>query len=139
MASGKRASVEDFISILNLMGEYQFLVDEGDEEGWSSLFVEDGFFEGLPVPFSGHEALKMIPRSTNAYAGKMRHLSGNYNIRYGDTTDEAFARFYSLVTTWVKGEGPKFFQMAICKAHLLRVDGEWKLKSNTINMLNEDL
>ena len=140
MVTGKRVSVEDFVNIQNLMGQYQFLVDEGDEEAWTALFVEDGFFAGLmPDAIVGREALKMIPQSAAQFQGKLRHLSGNFNMRYGATTDEAFAKFYSFVTTWIKGDGPKMFQMAICEAHLLRVDGEWMVKSNTMRGLNEDL
>lgn len=140
MTQGRRVSVEDFISIVHLLGEYQFLVDEGDEDGWTSLFVEDGFFAGLlPDPLVGREAMKAIPQSVGGYKGKMRHLSGNYNIRYGETTDEAIARFYSLVSTWIRGEDPRMFEMAVCEAHLLRIGDEWMLKSNTMRGLNEGL
>lgn len=140
MTKDKRVSVEDFVNIQNLMGEYQFLVDSGDDEGWTSLFVEDGFFAGLmPEPIVGREALKMITQSAAQYKGKLRHMTSNFHMRYGETSDEAFAKFYSFVTTWVKGEGPKMFQMAVCEAHLLRVDGDWMVKSNTMQGLNEDL
>jgi hypothetical protein len=133
----KPVSAEDFINIFNLLGVYQSLVDEGDEEGWTGLFTEDGLFTGLWEPFRGREGLKTITDGTRAYNGKMRHLTGSLSIQYGATKDEAFARYYSLVTTWVKSEGPQFFMMAVCNVHLLRLNGEWKIKSNTIQNLNE--
>lgn len=135
---GKLVSTEDYISILNLMGTYQWLVDAGDEQGWADLFTEDGFFAGLPVTFRGREELKVIPREVAKYGGdKMRHLTGNYSMQYGETTGEAHVRFYSLVTTWLKDEGGKFFNLALCNAHLVRINGEWKIKSNSIKNLGE--
>ena len=67
----------------------------------------------------------------------MRHLSGSFYVEYGDTKDEAYARYYNLATTWLKDEGPKFLAYALSKTHLVRIDGEWKIKSNTVRNLHE--
>jgi len=136
----KTVSVEDFISIFNLMGTYQHLVDDGDSEGWASLFTPDGgFIGGLPDPYVGTEELKKIPELVrNTFKDKMRHLSGNYSITYGESKDEAYARYYSLVTTWIKDQGgPQFFQLSLCTVHLVRISGEWKIKSNTVKNLKD--
>src|SRR5690349_3599799 len=75
--SGKLASTEDFVSIQNLMGLYQWCVDEGDEEGYSNLFCEDGAMLGLPEvmgppeSFRGREGLKRIPAMMAGFGGKM--------------------------------------------------------------------
>lgn len=135
----KFVSVEDFISIFNLMGTYHWLVDE-DAEGneWASLFTEDCFFSGIPPKtFYGHEGLKKIAAAVGTFQGKYRHLSGNYSIEYGATKDEAYARYYTLTTTWLKEQGPKLDDLALAKVHLVRINGEWKIKSNTIKLLKE--
>jgi hypothetical protein len=135
---GQMVSAEDYLSILNLMGTYQWLVDDGDEDGWANLFVEDGFFAGLgPEPIRGREALKMIPRMAKSYGGNMRHHTGSFSMVYGDTKDVVNMRYYSLVTTWMPNEEPKLFQLALCKTHLVRVGGVWKLKSNTMQGLRQ--
>ena len=137
--SSKKISLEDDISIRNLMGKYQWLVDGGDEEGWASLFTEDGgFIGGLPEPHRGHKELKKIPALVrDMYQDKMRHLTGSFWTEYGASKDEAYARYYALVTTWLKDEGPQFFQMSLCTVHLVRINGEWKIKANNVKNLKE--
>jgi hypothetical protein len=137
--TSKQISVEDYILIKNLLGTYQWRVDDGDSEGWASLFTEDGaFIGGLPDPYHGREQLKKIPEMVRStFQDKMRHLSGNYSIEYGKTKDEAHARYYSLVTTWLKDQGPQFFQLSLCNVHLVRISGEWKIKSNNVKNLKE--
>jgi len=134
----KQVSVEDFVTIQNLMGKYQWLVDGGDSEGWASLFTEDGLFaNGVLEPRKGRAELKKVPAMVlETYGDKMRHLMGSFYVEYGDTTDEAYARYYNLVTTWMKDEGAKIFCMALSTVHLLRIKGEWKIKSNNVNQFS---
>jgi hypothetical protein len=136
-ANSKKISVEDHIAISNLMGKYQWLVDGGDSDGWADLFTPDGALIGAnPEPSRGREELKMVPKFVvDNFGDKMRHMTGSFYIEYGATTDEAYARFYNLVTTWVKSEGPKLFTMALSTAHVVRINGEWKIKSNNVKNL----
>jgi hypothetical protein len=134
-----KISVEDWVEISNLIGKYQWLVDEGDES-WADLFTEDGAFTGARDGYHGRDALQRAAALTLAsFEGKMRHSPGAVWIEYGETTDEAFARYYSLVTTWFEDPGPEFFNMALCRVHLLRIDGTWKIKSNTMKGLAKAL
>jgi len=122
--SGTLVSPEDFIGIFNLMGTYQHLVDEGDEDAWADLFTGDGEFLGLPgAPpdaFRGREGLKQIPRASAPIGG--RHLMGSFSAQYGDSKDEAHARYYVLFVT-CKDE-PKMNMLALVRTHLVRVDGD---------------
>ena len=128
-------STDDFVAISNLMGHYQFLVDAGDEEGWASLFTEDGAFFGLPGmdPVEGREALKQIPKLAAQMGGKGRHLTGSFSVRYGDSRDEAFAQYYVLFLNWE--DESKLTLFADVRTHLVRVGDGWKIKSNTMKAL----
>ena len=140
VVANKHLSLEDDLAIRNLMGKYQWCVDGGDSEGWADCFTEDGaFIGGLPDPYHGREELKKIPELVrNMYQDRMRHLMGSFWAEYGDGQDEAYARFYSLVTTWLDNEDPKLFQCAICTVHLVRVEGDWKVKSNNVKNLKQN-
>lgn len=136
-----KISVEDWVEISNLIGKYQWLVDEADQGRWSSLFTEDGAFLSVEGEgYRGHDALRRAAAMTGEnFAGMMRHSPGAIWIEYGESKDEAFARYYSLVTTWFKDPGPQFFNMALCSMHLLRIGGDWKIKTNTVRGLFKPL
>ena len=125
----QQISVDDAVAIQNLLGKYQWFVDDGDQEGWASLFTEDGVFEGsFSEPHRGREMLKRIPKAVfDMYKYGMRHQMGSLYIEYGATTNEAFAKYYSLVTTWTE-EGARLFCLALYSTHLLRIEGAWKIK-----------
>jgi ketosteroid isomerase-like protein len=130
--------VEDHVAIQNLIGEYQWLVDGGDSDGWAMLWTEDGaFVGGATEPFVGHDALKQVPAWVKAsWDGQMRHMTGSLFIRYGDNQDEAIARYYSLVTTWHE-EPPALFVCALCEMTLRRIDGVWKISRNHVTNLGK--
>ena len=136
MASPK-ISVEDWVDISNLFGKYQWLVDAGDAEGWSDLFTEDGFFEGLGPGFHGREELKQIPRLGLVFGGGGRHMPSSIWMEYGASPDEVFLHCYNQFSVWSPDEPTQFLQLALSKIHLLRIAGEWKLKSNTIKGLRD--
>jgi uncharacterized protein (TIGR02246 family) len=131
---------EDYAAILNLMGAYQHLVDAGDEDGWADLFTEDGAFIGLPgAPpegYVGREGLKAIPRLNLAQAGgRFRHNLSSFTARYGDTHEEAFARYYMIGTVSPPGAGTSVVMQVDVATHLVRIDGAWKIKTNTMTAL----
>lgn len=138
----KLVSSEDYAAIANLMGAYQQLVDQGNEDGYADLFTEDGAFIGLPEAlgpsesFRGREGLKRVPRLTvTFFGGKFRHHMGSFSAEYGASRDEAFARYYILATSWVPAQGPKLEQFVDVVTHLVRIDGAWKIKSNTMSAM----
>lgn len=129
----KLVSAEDFTTILNLMGKYQHLVDEGDEEGWADLFTEDGAFLGLgnDAEFRGREGLKQVPRMNIAQSGgKFRHNICSFSAEYGQDKDEIFARYYMIGTVGMSGEGAAVALQVDLRTHLVRIKGDWKIKSN---------
>lgn len=140
--TAKQISTDDYVAIANLMGKYQHLVDEGDEEGWTDLFTENCAFYGLPEAVASpeslrtREGLKQIPRfAKQFFNGKYRHHLGSFTVDYGINEDEAFARYYILATSWLPEQAPKMEMFALVKTHLVRIDSEWKIKSNTMTPL----
>ncbi len=133
-----RISVEDHIAIQNLIGEYQWLVDGGDSEGWAQLWTVDGaFIGGATESFIGHAALKQVPTWVkSSWNGQLRHTTGSLFIRYGASVDEAVAKYYNLVTTWHE-EPPALFVCALSEMTLVRISGEWKIKSNVVTNLGK--
>jgi len=120
----------DFVAIENLLGKYQWLVDEADCDGWAALFMEDGVFDSaFTGQYRGHARLREVPAATrDMFQNKMRHQMGSLQMEYGADSDEVFVRYYNLVTTWMRDEGAKFFCMALYSTHLVRTGGEWKIK-----------
>jgi hypothetical protein len=140
MAPAGDIAVEDWVEIANLIGQYQWLVDEGDP-AWADLFTEDGaFLSQAGQGWRGRQALREAALSTQTYfAGAMRHSPSAIRIDYDGSRDEALARYYSLVSTWFAEPGPEFFNMALCTARLTRVGGDWKFRSNTMLGLHHAL
>jgi hypothetical protein len=120
----------DFLAVENLLGKYQWYVDDGDAAGWTSLFTADGVFDSAfyKARIKGHDALKAVPRNIlKQYGDRMRHHLGSLHMTYGTDRNEIVARYYSLVTTWLADEGAKFNCMALYVTWLIRVDGDWKI------------
>jgi hypothetical protein len=133
-----KITVEDWVDISNFFGRYQWLVDTGDEEGWSNLFTEDGAFIGLMDGFYGREALKQIPSMARSiFNCRARHMPGSIWMEYGDSQDEVFLHCYNLFSFWPEGQETQWPQLANSRLHLLRIDGGWMIKSNTIEGLRD--
>lgn len=127
-------STEDYAAISDHLGRYCFAVDSGDEEGWVSLFTDDGVVTGItPEPVVGREALKDVPRQQWTYAGgKMRHLFGNLNCEYQGDEDTVVANYYNSVSSYM--DGGRLTLMAICKMLLIRSGKGWLIKRNDMEV-----
>ncbi|MCX7864051.1 MAG: nuclear transport factor 2 family protein [Novosphingobium sp.] len=135
-------SAEDFSQILNLMGHYQHLVDSGDEEGWAQLFTEDGAFLGLgpeaDARHRGREGLRQVVRLNMANGGgRFRHNICSFSAQYGEHGDEAHARYYMIGVITPPGEAPRIAIQVDVETHLLRIGGEWKIRTNRMRALGE--
>jgi hypothetical protein len=128
--TGRQPSLEDFVDISNVVGKYQWLVDEGDSQGWPALFTTDGIFEGgTPEPYQGKEQLSQIPSYPQRVHGcAMRHHTGSLFVEYGANADEACARYYCLVLSFAPKTPPKLFCLSLYSLFLVRQQGEWKIK-----------
>jgi hypothetical protein len=123
-----KVSPEDFVAIHQLVGEYQWRVDDG-EDSWVEFWVEDGVFNGgATQTFTGHAELLQVPRWVkSSWNGAMRHLSGSFFVKYGDTTDVAIAKYYNFVSSWNEAE-PKMFTLALSTMRLVRKGEDWKIQ-----------
>ena len=123
---------DDYARILNLMGLYQHLVDDGDEDGWVDLFTEDGAFLGLSKGGSlvGREALKQIPRANmTSSGGRFRHNLCSFGAQYGATRDDAAARYYVIGTLSPEGGDTRIAMQVDVRVNLARIEGRWKIRS----------
>jgi hypothetical protein len=127
-----KVTVEDYVAVMNLIGEYQWLVDNGDAEGWANLWTEDGVFSGGTVEtYVGREQLKKIPEWVkNGWGGKLRHHAGSCFMKYGADTNEMIANHYNLVTTW-NVQPPQLFSFSLSEIVFVRQGDDWKIKSKT--------
>lgn len=140
--AARLVSPEDFSLILNMMGRYQHLVDGMEAEGWAGLFTEDGAFLGLPEEngtfrdFRGREELKEIPGvMVPGFGGRFRHNMCSFTAEYGDGPDEAFARYYVIGTVSMPEGGVQIAIQVDVHTHLVRIGGEWKIKSNRMTVV----
>ena len=129
-------STDDYVSISDFLGRYCWRVDQGDEEGWVALWTEDAVFAGVtPEPVVGREALKGIVRmSFTGSGGTIRHQVGSLNCDYdGDSREVVIARYYNLVTNWMKGGA--FTCSAASTMRLLRNGDSWLIaRSDSVTL-----
>lgn len=126
-------STDDYVSVSDFLGRYCWLVDEGDADGWAALWTEDGHFEGAtPVPLTGREALKAVPRGVQVDNGRrLRHMIGSLHCDYVDgDADTIIAKYYNLVTVWPGGG--HLACMAVCKVTMHRHGNSWQISRNDV-------
>ena len=113
-------STEDYVAIADHLARYCWAVDEGDEEGWTALWAEDGVFTGVtPEPVVGREALKGVVRIAQSLGpGMMRHSVSNLMCDYIAGTDRVQANYYNMVTHW--NDGARIALLALSKVQLAR-------------------
>jgi ketosteroid isomerase-like protein len=130
---GSKISAEDCTEITNLLGRYHWLLDGGEAEAWAALFTADGTVLGVGQEIRGRDALIASAAATFAgFQGRMRHSSGSLWIESAGSQDEAIARYYVFVTTWLEGAPPALFNLALCEARLRRTPEGWKIRSNAV-------
>ncbi len=137
-------TTDDWVSVRDFIGRYNWAVDEGQVEEWVSMWLPDGKFYGVwEEPISGEEQLREMARQTvndplKRYgAGMMRHAASNLHCDYLNTKDIVRARFYNHVTIW--GEGSRDLTLAVTEMTLIRqTGGGWKVRSNRVRMLFPD-
>jgi hypothetical protein len=121
---------EDRSAILDLLGRYCWLVDEGDADGWVALWTKDGkFIGGGPQPLEGHDQLRQTPIGFQAMGGgKLRHVLTNIVVDAGKTADEAIAKGYMAVYD-LRPEGAGKTMIFLRSTYtLVRQGGAWKIK-----------
>lgn len=120
-------STDDYIAICDLLGRYNWAVDEGDGDGWASLFTNDGVFAGTrPQETVGREALRQVPLNSGSVNGPIRHQVANLYCDYAESSDAIIARYYNCVSQW-EGEG-KFMVLSLVTARFIRDGASWLIE-----------
>lgn len=124
---------EDRAAIQALMWRYVRALDTFDGAAYAAAFTEDGSFG----PTQGREALKQMVENIGgnraADAPPMYHMIVNSDIEF---LDENSARFHSYWLTMFGTAGPGTTPSvgAVGRGvdELVRVDGEWLIKSRNV-------
>jgi SnoaL-like domain len=116
---------DDYVAISDLIGQYCWHVDRGEEDEWAGLWTEAGVFAGpMSDDVIGRDALKLIPRNVKLNpSGSMRHLSGSLSCTY-ISDDVVQARYYNLVTVWSDDKG-ELMVMTESVATVVRCEDRW--------------
>jgi hypothetical protein len=128
-------SIEDSVAITDLIARYCYHVDAGHADEWADLWTEDGVMDGMGRALTGREQLRKLPASASkASGGTIRHQITNLVLDYGDSRDEVRMRASGLMTSWE--HGGKFLSFANYDSLLVRVGGDWKLKTIVVKIMN---
>jgi hypothetical protein len=131
-------STDDYVAISDHLARYCWAVDEGDEDGWTALWTEDGVFTGVtPEPVVGREALRQVVRMSQASGPrKTRHMVANLACDYQGGRETVLASYYNFVTNWA--DGARMTVMALSKVLLERSgadeNGGWLIRRNDSEM-----
>lgn len=118
---------EDFNAIQDLLARYCWLFDEGDADGYASLWTGEGELAGFGDPIRGLPALRKVVEGSYAESkGRLRHLLTNLTVSYGADRDSVTAKGYNVVTRWDSG-GTLVFNVKET-FELARTDAGWRLK-----------
>ena len=126
--SYQHVPIQDRVDIDNLFSAYTYMLDDGDTEGWITLYTEDGAFEvpGLSR-FEGNGELREIAQIvTETSQGNWRHIATNVLVNPGPHEDEVNVRLRTLVTDW--STDPAGLQFNDYRGTLVRIDGHWRIK-----------
>lgn len=130
-------SIDDWVSVSQFVGRYNWLLDSGNAEEWASLWTEDGAFGGvLPKPVVGRAALVRLAEAVfrDNDQGMMRHLFGNLVCVPSTEGESALvAKFYNHVSVWGRQARP--FAMSLNHMVLIRNGGEWLIRRNDVRIL----
>jgi hypothetical protein len=131
-------SVEEFLTIQELVARYCWYVDENQGEDWASLYTTDGIFEGTrPEPVVGREALAQVPGQLHGYfKGRSRHQVSNLYVERGEEPDTLTARFYNQVAQWDGGLKPLMLCVSTVTFVHEEPGGPWLIKRNSIRALS---
>ena len=128
-------STDDWAGINDAISRYCWNVDASDGPAWAALWTEDGVLTGMtPEPLVGRAALTAMADGIKGVFGRgMRHFYSNLVCDYGANKDEVKAKFYNMVSLYLDHSG--IMGMAICHATFVRQSGEWKVKTNDVELL----
>jgi ketosteroid isomerase-like protein len=126
MANPHPVKAQDSYAIQDLLARYCWFFDEGDADGYASLWTDDGELTGFGDPVRGLPALrKLLERSYADSKGKLRHVLTALTMSYGRDPDSVTAKGYNVVIRWESG-GQLLFNVKET-FELRRTDTGWRL------------
>jgi hypothetical protein len=123
----------DWMEINEFLSRYCWAIDEGDAETFASLWTEDGALTGVLQPRHGRAELEALAlENFERHGRRMRHVYSNLICEYGPAgAGEVRVRFYNHAR--VLGEGARSLGLALCHATVVRIDGQWFMRSNDVD------
>ncbi|HEX7588042.1 MAG TPA: nuclear transport factor 2 family protein [Anaerolineae bacterium] len=95
---------DDIYAIHDLLAQYCWFFDDGDADGYASLWTGEGELTGFGEPVRGMAALtKMLSDTYAGSQGKLRHILANVTQQYGKDENTATAKGYNMVVRWASG------------------------------------
>lgn len=126
-------SVENRLSIHELIAEYSHCVDNYRGEDWARLFLEDGKLVGTDNPFFGRQALIDQAEKLKEGPTEYRHLISNVFIQPGATDEHAVALAYGTVADWV--HKPAVMSIFVeYRFEVVRHDARWQIAELRVHM-----
>jgi ketosteroid isomerase-like protein len=126
MAHPHPVEARDAHAIQDLLARYCWFFDEGDADGYATLWTEDGELSGFGDPVRGLAALRQLVEGTYADSkGKLRHVLTCVTMSHGETSESVTAKGYNLVTRWDSGGQLLFNVKETFK--LRRTEAGWRL------------
>lgn len=118
-------TLEDRLTIQELLARYNHAIDSGDAEGWAATFAPDGTFESRGATHSGTEALVAFARDFSGRMAGARHWNNNLVIEADG--DRATATCY--LQLWREGQ---LVSEGRYVDALRKVDGQWRFTSRKV-------
>jgi hypothetical protein len=124
----------DIHAIHDLLAQYCWFFDEGDADGYASLWTGEGQLTGFGEPVRGMGPLTKLLRDTYAESqGKLRHILANVTQQYGKDENTATAKGYNTVVRW--DDGGKLLFNVKETFELRRTPDGWRLTSVNLDMM----
>jgi hypothetical protein len=134
MAKPRQMTSDDVYAIHDLLAQYCWFFDDGDADGYASLWSGEGELTGFGEPVRGMAALTKMLRDTYADSqGKLRHILANVTQQYGKDENTATAKGYNMVVRWDAG-GKLLFNVKET-FELRRTEEGWRITNVNLDMM----
>jgi ketosteroid isomerase-like protein len=132
----RASSLEDRLSIGDLLVRYTTSLDEGDIEGVVSCFTEDGVVDSpITERFEGRERIRFFASRIASYrrdhGAQLRHFISDLQIEVDG--DRARATCYLLDFLTIGGK-TELLSPGQYDCRLIRAGGEWLIESRLVHM-----
>ena len=120
-------TTEDRLDILDLLGRYNYAIDDCNGDAWAACFTEDRVFSSPNGTVTGHEALRKF---ADEYPSGTLHYTSNHVIT-GDG-DHAQMRCYLQFVSAPPDKKPAVRFCGRYEDVLVKTADGWRFKSRAI-------